>query len=141
MKKLRPVFLAVLTGCLCAYFLFSEVEKNTILDNTSNAVAIQIGVFKDEAAANNLREAKGGVVFHDDDLYRVYYSILNKDTNIDFVTKYLEKQGINYYLKPLNLDLKILDGSIKYEDNMMKASDEKKLVINKEILDIYKEVI
>ena len=95
MGKLKPIFLAVLVGCGCAFYLFRNVESKTKREVEYNAVAIQIGVFKDQTNANVMRDSLGGVICLDDDLYRVYYSILNKDENIEFVTKYLSDRGIN----------------------------------------------
>ena len=90
MKKLKPVFLAVIVGCTCALVLFKTVERQTIKDvDKHNAIAVQIGVFKDADNANKMMDNYGGLVFKDNDLYRVYYSILNNDENIDFITGYL----------------------------------------------------
>ncbi len=141
-KKLRPVFFAVVVGCTCAFFLFREVEKKTLAPKSEgNAVAVQIGVFKDEENAQKMRDTYGGVVFKDEELFRVYYSILNKDDNINFITKYLNEKGINYYLKKLNLKDEVLDSSLKIEALMSKTNGESKLALNEELLNMYKEVI
>lgn len=141
MKKLYPVFFAVLIGCGFAFFIFNKVEGKTINKNTGNAVAVQIGVFKDLTNAEKMRDNLGGIVFEDDGIYRVYYSILNKDENIEFITNYLSKKGINYYLKSINLDNKVLDKFYEYENIMVKTNEESKLSINEELLNIYKEVV
>lgn len=141
MKKLRSVFFAVLTGCLCAFFLFKEIEINSLTKETSNAVAIQIGVFKDQDKANRLQKLKGGVVIHDEDLYRVYYSILHRDENIDYITSYLRENDVNYYLKSVLLDKETLDKGLVYELEMAKEKDKDKLTINAELITMYKEVI
>ncbi len=141
-KQLRPVFFAVVVGCTCAFFLFREVEKKTLAPKSEgNAVAVQIGVFKDEENAQKMRDTYGGVVFKDEELFRVYYSILNKDDNINFITKYLNEKGINYYLKKLNLKDEVLDSSLKIEALMSKTNGESKLALNEELLNMYKEVI
>lgn len=141
MKKLKPVLLAVLVGCGCAFYLFKNVESKTIVPNKYNAVAIQIGVFKDADNAEAMSKTHGGMVFKDDDLYRVYYSILNKDENIEFMTNYLTTKGINYYLKDVHVDDDTLSNSREYEIMMTKTNDDSKLAINKELLNMYKEVI
>lgn len=141
MKKIGPVVVAVLFGCTCAFFLFNKVEKVTEVRTSGNAVAIQIGVFKNSDNAEKMSEAYGGVVFKDNDLYRVYYSILNKDDNIDFMTSYLSKKGINYYLKSIMVSPEALDSSKKYEALMSETNDESKLTINEELLNFYKEVV
>lgn len=141
MKKLKPVLLAVLVGCGCAFYLFKNVESKTIVPNKYNAVAIQIGVFKDADNAESMSKTHGGMVFKDDDLYRVYYSILNKDENIEFMTNYLITKGINYYLKDVHVDEDALTNSREYEIMMTKTNDDSKLAINEELLNMYKEVI
>lgn len=141
MKKIYPVLMAVIIGCTCAFFLFKEIEKNTVNASNGNAVAIQIGVFKDSENATKMKETHGGIVYEDDGLYRVYYSILNKDENIEFITNYLDTKGLNYYLKSINLNNDILDKSLEYETLMSKTNKESKLSINEKLLDIYKEVI
>lgn len=141
MKRLKPILLAVLVGCGCAFYLFKNVESKTFVENRYNAVAIQIGVFKDPDNAEAMSKTHGGVVFRDDDLYRVYYSILNKDENIDFMTRYLTDKGINYYLKNIKVDEKTLSNGREYELLMVKTNDDSKLAINEELLNMYREVI
>ncbi len=140
MKKIKPVLLAVFVGCTCAFYLFKNVESKTAAPKY-NAVAIQIGVFKDPENAHALSETHGGLVFQDDDLYRVYYSILNIDENIDFMTEHLDSLGINYYLKDLMVSDEALANSKEYELMMEKTKGEAKLAINEEILNMYKEVV
>lgn len=141
MKKLYPIFLAIIIGCGLAFFIFRKVEKNTFESEEGNAVAVQIGVFKTLENANKMKENYGGVVFEDEGLYRVYYSILNRDENIEFITDYLNKKGINYYLKDLNLNNDVIKESDEYETLMTKTNEESKLSINEKLLNIYKEVV
>lgn len=141
MKKLYPIFLAIIIGCGLAFFIFRKVEKNTFESEEGNAVAVQIGVFKTLENANKMKENYGGVVFEDEGLYRVYYSILNRDENIEFIKDYLNKKGINYYLKDLNLNNDVIKESDEYETLMTKTNEESKLSINEKLLNIYKEVV
>ncbi len=141
MKKIRPTLLAVLVGCSCAFYLFKNVEKKTLVETRYNAVAVQIGVFKDADNAQKMSNTYGGLVFEDDDLYRVYYSILNKDENIDFITNYLSEKGINYYLRDLRLNEDTLADGQEIEAMMTKTKGESKLAINEELLNMYKEVV
>lgn len=141
MKKMRPILLAVIVGCTCAFYLFKNVESKTIIEPKYNAVAIQIGVFKDAENAETMSKTYGGAVFETDDLYRVYYSILNKDENIEFMTEYLTDKGINYFLKDIRIDDETLNEMREYEMMMTKTNGESKLAINEELLNKYKEVI
>lgn len=141
MEKIKPILLAVFVGCACAFYLFKNVEKKAIVAPKYNAVAIQIGVFKDAENAEKMSDSYGGLVFKEEDLYRVYYSILNKDENIEYMTNYLTDKGINYYLKDLHVADDFLKSSSEYELAMTKTKGEGKLAINEEILNMYKEVV
>lgn len=141
MKKMMPFILAVLVGCTCSYLLFRKIESDTLLDASGNAIAVQIGVFNNIANAEAMRELHGGVIFQDDDLFRVYYSILNQDVNIDFITGYLSEKGVNYYLKKITVDEDLIDESYEYEKLMASTNEQSKLTINKKLLKLYKEVI
>lgn len=141
MKKLRPVFLAVLIGCTCAFVLFREVEEMTLTKVEGNAVAVQIGVFTKEENALNMSHTYGGIVTNDGGIYRVYYSVLSKDDNIEFITNYLDQNGINYYLKKITLEDDVLNMGAEYEVLMQSTNDESKMAINKELLKMYEDVI
>ncbi len=141
MKKIKPVFLAVLVGCSCAFVLFTEFEERTEVAIAGNAVAVQIGVFTKEENAFKMSDAYGGIVQNDGGIYRVYYSVLSKDENIEFITNYLDSNGVNYYLKKITLDDDILSEAIKYEEMMQKTSEDAKIAINKELLEMYEDVI
>ena len=141
MKKFRPVVLAVIIGCTCAFILFKQVEEKTLVKVEGNAVAIQIGVFTKEENARNMSKTYGGIVTNDGEVYRVYYSVLSNDDNIEFMTNHLKSNGINYYLKKITLDEEILDKSAEYETLMKSTNAESKMTINKELLEMYEEVI
>lgn len=141
MKKIKPVFLAVLIGSVCAFMLFKEFKEEIKPVPSGNVVAIQIGVFTKSENAEAMKKNYGGIVSKDGDLYRVYYAVLSEDANIDFVTKYLQNQGINYYLKNITLENDILKRCEEYEVLMQKTNEETKLAINKEILKLYGDVV
>lgn len=134
--------LAILIGICSAFYLFSEVKPEKPKDiESGNAIAVQIGVFKTEANAEKMKNTYGGMVFKDNELYRVYYSILNKDENIEFITNYLKEKGINYFLKSINVRDELLDTSEEIELLMSKTKKEAKLKVNDKLLNIYKEVV
>lgn len=140
-KNLKPVLLASVVGCASALAIFRVVEDNTLSTPPGNVIAIQLGVFKDEAAALEMKEKCGGEIFEESGIYRLYYSILKNDDNIEFVKTYLNEQGISYYLKPLNLSKSVLKEGEEYETVMAKSKSDARLSINKELLNMYKEVV
>lgn len=142
MENKKPIFFAVLVGCACALFMFKTVFAIDKESPNGNAVAIQIGVFTKKENAVNLKDSFGGVVLEDGGVYRVYYSILNNDENIEYMTNYLDKQGINYYLKSITVSDDLLYKSEGYESLMSQTTkSEAKLTINDEILKMYGDVI
>lgn len=141
MKRLRPVIGAVLVGCFLAFAIFRVVEEHTLEAPKGNAVAIQLGVFKNLEAAEKLKQSHGGEIFETEGVYRVYYSILSTDDNIEFVTKYLQDSGINYYLKPMNITKEALKEGKEYERVMSKSRLDVRMSINEELLSMYKEVV
>jgi len=142
MENKKPIFLAVLVGCACALFMFKSLLKVDSKEPVGNAIAIQIGVFTKKENAENLKDSFGGMILEDGGVYRVYYSILNNNENIEYMTDYLEKQGINYYLKTITVSDDLLYKSENYEALMSKTTkNDAKLTINDEILKMYGEVI
>lgn len=134
MKRLIPVFLSVIVGCGSAYVIYKNVETNYIKSIEGNAVAIQIGAFTKLENAEKMRDNYGGIVYKDNGVYRVYYSVLKNNENIDFITSYLKLNGINYYIKSIRLDDKYLDKLDKYEELMEKTNNTSKIRVNNEIL-------
>ncbi len=141
MKKMTPVVLACIIGCSLAFIIYKRIESDTFIKDTNNVVAIQLGVFNDSKKAEALKKKLGGRTFKEGDLYRVYYAILNNDDNIKFMTEYLDKKGISYYLKSLSVDEEALKDSLEFERVMLKTKDASKLDINEQILKIYEGVI
>lgn len=142
MKKIIPVFLAILTGSVFALLLFNS--KNVLATkpkDDANAIAIQIGVFKKKENAISMSKNYGGSVIEDNGVYRVYYSVLSMNENINYITNYLDKKGINYYLKKINLREDITKELEKYEKLMADTSENSKMNVNNEILKYYMEVI
>lgn len=140
MKKFFPVILAISVGGICAFLLFRKMETVTSLKLDGNATAIQIGVFTKEDNASSMAIKYGGIVKEDEGLYRVYYSVLSKKKNIDYITKELKEKGINYYLRRITLDKDTLDELEKYENLMEKTDDTVKSDVNLRALKAYQEL-
>ena len=140
MKKLKPIFMALFLGTLFAFIIFNESTKDTYAYQSYNALIIQIGVFTKEEYALDMCKKYGGIISYEDNVYKVYFSILSRETNIDFIRDYLNNMKINYYLKKAYIDDRLLSMINNYEEAMEKSSDDKtKLEINNEILKIYKD--
>lgn len=140
MKKLKPIFMALFLGTLFAFIIFNESTKDTYAYQSYNVLIIQTGVFTKEEYALDMCKKYGGIISYEDNVYKVYFSILSKESNIDFIRDYLSKKNINYYLKKAYIDDKLLFKISSYEEAMEKSGDDNtKLEINNEILKIYKD--
>ncbi len=140
MKKVFPVLLAVIVGGVCAFFLFKKVESVNSLSLEGNATAIQIGVFTRQENAKAMAIKYGGIVKEDSGLFRVYYSVLSKKENIDYITEKLKEKGINYYLKRITVSENVLNELDKYETLMESTKDEVKMDVNSKALRAYEEI-
>lgn len=136
MKKVIKVLIVALVSSILAFLSFNKVYMP--INKNSNAIAIQIGAFTKKENAIKLASNYGGIVYDDDGTYRVYYSILTNNDNINFITSYLKNHGVNYYLKEIYLDNNTLMELTKYEELMIKTNDKAKIKLNTKLLDSIK---
>ncbi len=126
MKKITPYILSLLLGMFFAYMLFNKESFNldSVFKTIPNAKAFQLGVFNNYETALNMKDKyKNAIIVKDDDVYRVYFSILTNDKVISKMEKYLIDEGINYYIKTISIEDEEFAKTIKeYEDNMLDAS-------------------
>ena len=136
-----PIAVAFLASIGCSYILLSN-NKQDMNDYQSNAVGIQIGVFKNLDNAEYLQNRLGGYIIKDNDVYRIYYGILKNYDNISFITNYLKNMGISYYLSDMNLKDDVLNALTTYEEKVYKEkSDETRLQMILDFIKNYEEVI
>ena len=142
MKKLIPYLLSLVLGAFFGYLLFQDADFDVkqVFANTINAKAFQIGVFNNKEGALELKNKyKDTIIINDDDVYRVYYSILTNDKIIDKMEKYLIKQNINYYIKNITItDESLIQALSEYEETMLSGSDNVLTSINNLIMSSYK---
>lgn len=139
MKKL-PILFAFLASISCSYVLFSANKGDNNFQ--SNAIAIEIGAFKNLDYAKRMQERLGGHIIQDKDIYRIYYGVFSNDANILFIKNYLTNTNINYYEKNIMLNDLILDELTKYEIDIQNEKEEKnKINLVYKFLKKYEEVI
>lgn len=138
MKKLiKPIFILLL-GILFGYYI-CEIKLLDIF--ITKYKAFQVGVYTSlDAATIYSTKYKNATIIQDNELYRVYVAILKDKTNIENMSKYLDSEGIDYYLKDINIDDKNLKRLINEYENVMNSESEIVfLEINKLIMEKYKE--
>lgn len=107
----------------------------------ANYKAFQVGVYTSLEAANTYKvKYDNAIVIKDNELYRVYVSILKDVDNIESMSNYLNSKGIDYYLKDLNISDKNLKKEINEYESIMDSNNEIVFFeVNKMIMEKYEE--
>lgn len=140
MKKLIKLLVIFILGIFSGYYIC----QNNLLKVFDNSYkAFQVGVYTSIDAANTYKSKyKDAIVIKDNELYRVYVSILRNDNNIEAMSKYLNKNNIDFYIKDINIENKELDKELNSYENVMDTNNEVVfLSINKMIIEKYEESI
>lgn len=138
MKKLIKSLIILLFGIFLGYYV---CETKPLVLFKTNYKAFQVGVYTSmDAATTYSSKYKNAIIIQDNELYRIYVAILKDKDNIESMSRYLDSQGIDYYLKDLSIDDKNFKKTIAEYENVM--SNENEIVfleINKMIMEKYKE--
>jgi len=141
MKKLFPYLCALGLGIAFSFLLFKgeDFSLKEVFSENITATAFQLGVFNNEISALQLKNKyEGAIMMKEDDVYRVYYSILTNPAVITKMEKYLSEQKINYYLKTITVkDSNLIKALNEYEKTMIEGSDSVLTSVNKLITSSY----
>ena len=141
MKKVLPYLFSIVLGTVFGFILFQDTNFNIkeVFSSNINATAFQLGVFNNEEGAKEMKNRyENSIIMKDDDVYRVYYSILTSPDVITKMEKYLSKLGINYYLKQITVtDSELIKAISEYESTMAAGSDNVLTSINNLIMSSY----
>ena len=139
MKKIIKLLLVFFIGVFLGYYVNESYKISDMFTNKYKA--FQIGVYTDVDTANTFSKLmKDSIIIKDNELYRVYAAILKNDNNIDNMSKYLNKNNIEYYLKDIEINNKEIVSTIKEYENIMNNNSEVVfLEMNKMIMEKYKE--
>lgn len=139
MKKLIKSVVVFVVGIIFGYYICSSNELTKIF--SSSYKAFQVGVYTSLDAANTFRtKYKDSIVIKDNELYRVYVSILKDSNNIESMKKYLDSNNISYYLKDVEINNKDIKKEInEYESIMDNNNEIVFLEVNKMIIEKYEE--
>lgn len=140
MKKLIKLLVIFILGIFSGYYI---CQNNFLKVFDRSYKAFQVGVYTSIDAANTYKSKyKDAIVIKDNELYRVYVSILRNDNNIEAMSKYLNKNNIDFYIKDINIENKKLDKELNSYENVMDTNNEVVfLSINKMIIEKYEESI
>ena len=119
-KVLIIILLALSIGGGIAYFMFTREYVSE--SDKVKVKAFQVGVFTNYDNALKIADRNNGIVVNEDDLYRVYVSILSSKEAVDIMRRYYDSIGLHYYLKEIEVDVSFLD-SIKNTEELLIISN------------------
>lgn len=139
MKKIIKSIIVFIIGIMLGYCINETYKIKDIFTNKYKA--FQIGVYTDyNTAYTYSKKYQNSIIIQDNELYRVYVAILKDQNNIDNMSKYLNNQNIEYYLKDVEItDKEIIKIFKEYESIMDSNNEVVFLEINKMIMEKYKE--
>ena len=138
-RVLIVLFGAILFGGICAFFVFNNTVKAD--KSYDEFIAFQIGVYSNYDNALRIADRNNGIVVLDNDLYRVFVSVLKEEEAISKMKSYYDGIGLNYYLKEVMI-LKDFGTDIEvYEEMIEKSSSDTYNTLNKDILKVYENYI
>lgn len=131
MKKIIPYLLAVILGYLISNFIFDY--------QNIKMTGFQLGVYNNVTLAKEYsKKYPSSIIIKDDDVYRLYYSILSNDEAISKMEDYLNKNNIAFYKKEILVkDNGLIKALNKYEKSMIEVSDDAFKAINEVIMESY----
>mgnify|MGYP004537088661 CR=1 FL=1 len=143
MKKIIPYILAILFGAGIGVLVFDRNLPTSIRHKEINATGFQIGVFTNiDAAKTYQNKYPNSIIVADDDVYRVFYSVLTNNDVIEKMRNYLNEQKISYFEKEIIVsDSGLISALNNYENTMKEASTKTFKSINDLILESYGEKI
>lgn len=138
-KKLIVVLLSLVLGCGIAYFIFTR--KYVDSDEAVKVKAFQIGVFTNYDNALRVADRNNGIVVSDNDVFRVYVSILSSEEAVLKMMKYYDSIGLNYYLKEISVTPEFLNSIKNTEDLLIMSNSDTYNIINLNVLNKYEELL
>ena len=141
MKKFMPYILSLVLGIVFGILIFKNGEDTilSVFNSELKVTAFQLGVFNDiELAKTYQKKYPSSIIMIDDDVYRVYYSVLTDENVITKMENYLNDKKISFYKKYIKItDTSLIEALKSYEKNMIDASDITFSSINSLIMESY----
>lgn len=146
--KMKKIMLVILTalglGVFFGYYFFNDLDQGIkkVLSNDDIAYAFQVGVYTNyDNAVEKAEEFISGKVISDEELYRVYIAIVKNEELVDKLRAYYDDAKIDYYVKRINIGGEFWADLNKYEELLLHSNSKIFDTINKEILNLYSEVV
>ena len=140
-KVLIVVLFSLLLGGGFAFFIFYKIRMEDVSVSEVVVTAFQVGAFNSYDNAYRVAIRNNGIVVSDEDIFRVYVSVLYDEEAISKLSLYYDSIGLNYYLKSICVSKKFVDSIKDNEELLVRSSSDTFSVINKSILNRFEEVL
>lgn len=138
-KRLLIILVALFIGGGIAYYMFSR--EYIVEEDKVKVKAFQVGVFTNYENALKVADRNNGIVVSEDDLYRVYVSILSSKEAVDKMKKYYDSIGLHYYLREIEVNNEFLSNIKNTEQLLIVSSSDTYNIINLNVLNKYEELL
>lgn len=138
-KRLMVILFALVLGGGVAYFMFSREYVSDVVK--VKVKAFQVGVFTNYDNALKVADRNNGIVVSDDDLYRVYVSILSSEEAVDKMKKYYDSIGLHYYLRDIEVNSEFLINVRNTEELLFRSDVDAYNIINLSVLSEFEELL
>lgn len=143
-KYLKVVILAVVIGGVLAYFFYKDIktEVKAITSKEEKVFLFQVGVFKSFDNASKLREKyETSTIYKDGEYYRVIIGVVHSDDALAKLENIYKEKEINYYIKEMNLDKKMVKKINEYENVYLKTNNTDAInIVMKSILELFNTI-
>ena len=144
MKRFLPYICALVIGIVFGFLIFQETNFNIreVFADSLTVTAFQLGVFTTEQSAIELKNRhEGAIIMREEDVYRVYFSLLTNDRVIARMENHLQEQNINYFLRQITVrDGDLIRAINNYERTMIEGSEAVLVSVNKLITSSYQGI-
>lgn len=138
-KRLLIILVALFIGGGIAYYMFSR--EYIVEEDKVKVKAFQVGVFTNYENALKVADRNNGIVVSEDDLYRVYVSILSSEEAVDKMRKYYDSIGLHYYLRDIEVNSEFLINVRNTEELLFRSDVDAYNIINLSVLSEFEELL
>mgnify|MGYP003290432266 FL=1 len=139
-KTLIVILFSLLFGGGLSFFIFNKIKFEEVSVSDVVVTAFQIGAFNNYDNAYRVAVRNNGIVVSDDEIFRVYVAVLYNEEAISKLSLYYDSIGLNYYLKRIRVSKDFVDSIKDNEDLLVRSSSDTFSIINKDVLNRFKEV-
>ena len=140
MKKILPYIFSLIVGSVFGFLLLNNEDVNiAVFSSKINATAFQIGVFNSiDLAKEYVKKYPSSIIVAEDDVFRVYISVLTNNKCISKMEEYLNNEKVSFYKKDIVVnDSGLIKALQNYEKSMLDGNNETFISINKLIMESY----